>query len=350
MKGGTPLSGSGTRPRPGKQLNRKGIRVTGDRQLRRAFVVTVVWTLGLLFLGSVVHATGSSLACPDWPTCYGSWMPEMTGGVFWEHLHRLVAGGLIVIFGGATFLAWKHAGAGSRILRWCFVGLGLLLIQALLGGVTVILSLPDAVSLSHLVGAFLFLGLATVLAIVSAPTWGTREPLGGHVLAGIRRWSVLVAVLTLVQSGLGAWVRHADAGMACPDMPLCLGQWVPPMESRLVLLHWHHRLVGVVLALATVWLAWKVFRGTRLRRFRRAAAAAVLLVVVQVALGFVAVSTALAVTPVSLHTLVAAGLFAVAVTLATYTWERPGVGGVLGGPRLSENSSASRIGAGRGGL
>ena len=55
----------------------------------RGFYITTVWTLGLLFLGSVVHATESSLACPDWPTCYGTMVPEMTGGVFWEHLHRL---------------------------------------------------------------------------------------------------------------------------------------------------------------------------------------------------------------------------------------------------------------------
>ena len=52
----------------------------------RAYVVTVGWTLLLLLLGSVVHATGSSLACPDWPTCNGTLMPEMEGGIFWEHL------------------------------------------------------------------------------------------------------------------------------------------------------------------------------------------------------------------------------------------------------------------------
>ena len=324
--------------------------MTGDRQLQRAFVVSVVWTLGLLFLGSVVHATGSSLACPDWPTCYGSLMPEMTGGVFWEHLHRLVAGGLILIFGGATYLAWKHAGSGSAILKWCWVGLGLLLVQAALGGITVILDLPDPISTSHLVAAFLFLGLASVLALVASPEWGTREPLGGNVLAGVRRWSVGVALLTLVQSALGAWVRHADAGMACPDIPLCMGRWVPPMESRLVLLQWHHRLVGVVLALATVWMAWKVFRSTHLGRFRKAAAAALVLVLVQVGLGFASVATTLSVIPVSLHTLVAASLFAVTLTLAAYTWERPGVGGVLGGRRVSQESSATRTGAGRGGL
>lgn len=277
-------------------------------------------------------------------------MPEMTGGVFWEHLHRLVAGGLILIFSGSTYLAWRNADRGSRILRWCFVGLALLVVQAVLGGVTVLLDLPDAVSTSHLIVAFLFLALASILTLVASPRWGTREPLGGDALAGVRRWSVLAAVLVLVQSALGAWVRHADAGMACPDVPLCLGSWLPPAGSFRVLLQWHHRVVGIVVALVVFWTAVGVFRSTHLKRFRRAAAAAVVLVTLQVTLGFVSVATTLAVTPVSLHTLVAASLFAVTVTLSGYTWERPGVGGVLGGPRVHESSTADRGGPGGSGL
>ena len=68
-------------------------------QHHRAFAVSAGWTLLLLLLGSVVHATGSSLACPDWPTCYGTMVPAMEGGVFWEHLHPSTGGVYTQTFG-----------------------------------------------------------------------------------------------------------------------------------------------------------------------------------------------------------------------------------------------------------
>ncbi len=124
----------------------------------RAFTVTVVWTLLLLFLGSVVHATHSSLACPDWPTCFGTMVPEMTGGVFWEHLHRLVAGGLILMWSLTTWIAWKELRAERPwIFNACLAGIGLLLVQSAFGGITVLFKLPTAVSTTHLALAFLFL-------------------------------------------------------------------------------------------------------------------------------------------------------------------------------------------------
>jgi len=292
-----------------------------DRPLHhRAFVVSVVWTLVLLFLGSVVHATESSLACPDWPTCYGSLVPEMSGGVFWEHLHRLVAGGLILMWLLATYLAWGP-GRDRPILRKATVaGLVLLLVQAVLGGVTVILRLPDAVSTSHLGLAFLFLALATVLSAISAPGWRARE-VGPDSGSALMPWLAFAAALVFVQSILGAWVRHADAGMACPDLPLCLGEWVPPLEQGLVVIHWLHRGVGVLTGLVVLGVAGTLFARVRAPRLRFGAIAAGTLVLAQVGLGFLSVYTVLSVTPVSLHTLVAAVLLSVLCALAAWTWE-----------------------------
>lgn len=286
----------------------------------RAFFLTVLWTLFLLFLGSVVHATESSLACPDWPTCFGTMVPEMTGGVFWEHLHRLVAGGLILFFSAATYLAFREKPRFQWIRGWALGGIGLLLIQAVFGGVTVLYRLPDAISTSHLGLAFLFLGLATVLSVASGPAWAVGSGPAAPSRNLVRKAAAGATILAFGQSLVGAAVRHTDAGMACPDVPLCLGQWVPPLENGLVILHFGHRVLGIlvlVVALLAAHFAFWRGRSPRLRILGVGVAAAAL---VQVLLGFFSVFFRLSPVPVSLHTLVAAVLVALLVAMTTYSW------------------------------
>jgi len=289
-------------------------------QHHRAFFITVFWTLLLLFLGSVVHATNSSLACPDWPTCFGTMVPEMTGGVFWEHLHRLVAGGLILFFSAATYLAFREEPRFHWIRKWALAGIGLLLVQAIFGGVTVLYRLPDAISTTHLGLAFLFLGLATVLAVTSGPAWDAGNGPGDLSRGLIRKVAGGAAALTFAQSLVGAAVRHTDAGMACPDVPLCLGQWVPPLENGLVALHFGHRVLGILVLVAALMAGHLAFWRSGSRRLRILGVCVAAGALVQVLLGFFSVYFRLSPIPVSLHTLVAATLLALLVALTTYTW------------------------------
>lgn len=289
----------------------------------RAFGATVAWTLGLLLLGSVVHATESSLACPDWPTCFGTMMPEMVGGVFWEHLHRLVAGGLVLLFGAATWLAWRAPGRPSWIVKACLVGLALLLVQSVFGGLTVLWRLPDAVSTTHLGLAFLFLALAVVLATATSPRRDGRPTPTDGVRRLLRRGGGTVAGLVFAQSLLGGYVRHSEAGMACGRGVLCNGGLVPPAFNHAVGVHYLHRLLGIAVAGAVLWLALSLVRRAAPSFVRRMAWATTALVAVQVSLGFLGSWTVLAVIPVSLHTLGAAALLAAAMTLTTWGWSAP---------------------------
>src|SRR6185436_1137857 len=82
--------------------------------VHRFAVTTAVATFLLILIGGLVHGTGSSLACPDWPTCYGSLMPKMEGGVLIEHSHRLAAGTVVIM---TLALAGMLTAAASRDAR-----------------------------------------------------------------------------------------------------------------------------------------------------------------------------------------------------------------------------------------
>ncbi len=270
----------------------------------------LTWTLALLLLGSIVHATESSLACPDWPTCFGEWMPEMEGGVFWEHLHRMWAGALLVFF---PLLMWRIArdAPGRRDLRrLSWLGMGLLLFQSAIGGVTVLYRLPDAISTTHLALALVFVSIVTViLTRLGTP----RANAGG---ARIRAAGGRIGIAVFAQSALGALVRHADAGMACPDIPLCLGRIIPPLEHGLVQIHFAHRVAAVAVAALVFYEVIAALRRPTTRAVRALSLAIGVGVVLQIALGILSVVYRLAPLYASLHTLVAAAILVCAVAVA----------------------------------
>ena len=298
-------------------MSENRILPTSTPQHHRALAVSAGWTLLLLFLGSVVHATGSSLACPDWPTCYGTMVPTMVGGIFWEHLHRLVAGGLILMWLLTGWLMRSEGAPGGVLRKWGW-GLVLLLVQAVFGGVTVLLKLPPAVSTTHLTLAFLFLGLTVALAVETSPRRFEAAAMSAPLRSKLRGWGTTAAALVLAQSVLGALVRHLGAGMACPDVPLCFGRVLPPLGQPMVAVHFAHRAIAVLTGLVVIGAALAILRHGPRGSVRRLTFGAIGLVLAQIGLGWASVAGRLAVAPVSLHTLGAASLLAVTVALSAW--------------------------------
>jgi cytochrome c oxidase assembly protein subunit 15 len=163
--------------------------------------------------------------------------------------------------------------------------------------------------------------LATVLASTT-----DRAPLGAMSSATRERARTLAAVgaaLVFAQSLLGALVRHMDAGMACPDVPLCLGRVVPPLVNAPITVHFAHRVMAIVVAAFVLGAAaWLRSAGTP-EPVQRWAAVVALLVTAQIVLGVLSVTSVLAVVPVAAHTVVAAGLLATLVHLATTAHRSP---------------------------
>jgi cytochrome c oxidase assembly protein subunit 15 len=261
-------------------------------------ILTTAFTLALIFIGGLVTSTESALAVPDWPLSYGMLMPPMVGGIFFEHGHRMAAAfvGLLTLV-LAVWTAVQEKRRGIRRLAWA--ALGVVLLQGLLGGVTVLLLLPTSVSVAHACLAQTFFCLVIALAYATSREW-LEAPQARRAEGGLELWALAATGVVYVQLLVGAVMRHLGAGLAIPDFPLAFGRLVPPLGDRLVAVHFAHR-VGALAVLVAVALLFLRCRKSGDRRFARPAAGALLLVLVQIGLGAATVLTSRAVLPTTAH-------------------------------------------------
>jgi heme A synthase len=264
----------------------------------------LVVTLCLVGLGGVVHTTGSSLACPDWPLCNGEWMPAMVGGVEYEHSHRLLA---LAVALGVAALPFVVPAAHPRLRRLAWICVGTVVVQALLGAATVILRLPPPVSIAHLLTAT---GLVTMLTVIATRL---RAPAILQVGPGFVRASNAALVLLALQIALGATVRHLWAMYACGDDPFGCA---PALEgSAPAILQVTHRGLGYLVAAVVIALVLGAEHDASVSdAARRAARVPLVLVLVQIALGMSAIALASPIAVVTAH-LVCAELLLVSLVV-----------------------------------
>jgi cytochrome c oxidase assembly protein subunit 15 len=256
---------------------------------------TTAMTYLLILVGGLVRASGAGLGCPDWPKCFGSWIPpasaaELPSGfdpsqfnatLMWtEYLNRLlgVAVGLLIF---ATVISAFRNHRRTPAIVWSTLAAFLLVgFQGWLGGVVVEHELAASLVTVHLLVALVIVSLlvyATVYAFLRVGASPSRRvPARGPLL-----WSLhLLMAITLAQIALGAQVRGAV------DDALIHGT---PRERALASVGtfdiWHREMALVVVALTFVmfWLTWTRHRGER--PLLQSASAIVALVLAQVGFG-----------------------------------------------------------------
>jgi cytochrome c oxidase assembly protein subunit 15 len=245
-------------------------------------------TVLLIAAGGMVTSTGSGLSVPDWPTTYG-WnmftfpLKHWVGGIRYEHSHRLIAStvGLLTVI----LALWTWRVEPRRwVRRLGFTALGAVILQGLLGGITVLFFLPPAISIGHAGLAQLFFCLTVTMAVVTSPRWkNTVDPVDDAML---RRVAAATTAMIYVQILLGATMRHNDAGMAIPDFPLAFGRLIPPVWNAKVAIHFAHRVGALFVSFGILATAAHVFyHHARRMELTRPAFFLVFLVMVQVTLG-----------------------------------------------------------------
>ena len=258
--------------------------------LHRYAKLVTVSTVLLIAAGGMVTSTDAGLSVPDWPTTYG-WnmftfpLSKMVGGIRYEHSHRLIAS--TVGFLTIVLAAWTWRVDPRRWVRWLgFACLGAVIVQGLLGGLTVLLLLPPPISIGHAALAQIFFCLTLTLALVTSPGWRRSNGAAAVDDPLLRRLAALTTAAIYIQIILGATMRHTNAGMAIPDFPLAFGHVLPPFWNAHVAIHFAHRVGALIVTLAVLATVGHVAYHHRERRdLLRPALLLLVFVATQVTLG-----------------------------------------------------------------
>jgi heme A synthase len=300
-------------------------------RFRNLAVVTAVTVYLQIVLGGVVRITGSGLACPDWPACQGRAIPDFTNyRVAIEYSHRLfaTAATLLMLATAAVAVTMYRRQRAEGVIpvglvSASVVGVGLIAVQVVLGGVTVLVGNTPFTVAIHLGNALLVLAAALLVAL-----WAARlpnpaaQPAGRNSAAAI--YSGAVAAYAIVITG--AYVVGSGAGLACGNAwPRCTPGTNPLTQvdpAGLASVHMLHRLVvlvaGLVILLAMA-LAWRRWQGQGKALI---AALTASLLMVEVAVGALQVLNGLPSVLRALHLALATGVWSgTALTAAAYWLE-----------------------------
>ena len=252
----------------------KAIATPYNRGHHRLAVILACWTFLLIIAGALVTCNDAGLSVPDWPTSFGSWykIPQLVGGVKFEHTHRMIAqgAGLLTI----VLAVWTWRVEKRRWLRVLgFAALGTVIAQGVLGGLTVLFFLPPPISSAHAALAQTFFCIAVAMALFTGKKWVEEQP---RVEFDRRRPSLftltLLSIFVLyVQLLLGALFRHHGLS------------W------------WPHVVHAVVVSFVLAWTAVRALTVySQIEAVRRPAIMMLSLVIAQLCLGFTAFLTRVA--------------------------------------------------------
>jgi protoheme IX farnesyltransferase len=292
------------------------------RSFRILATATVLATLLLIAWGGVVRATGSGDGCPDWPRCFGSWVPRAEYHTLIEYTHRFlafVAGCLTLALGALG--AWSLIRKAGDVDRTAAIGsvvlLPLFIAQAAIGGWIIASHEDPGVVTIHFAVAFLVLGLAVAIAMRARSTGGAGDRRYARLTAG-------TAAATYALLLVGTYVRAEGAGLAFREWPLMGDSIVPDLQRPGGVAMFAHRLLAIMVASLFIWCTVRA-RTMRPRsgRLVRLSTTMLVLLVAQILVGGANVLTELSTWARAAHVGMSALIWTAAIALAVAAREEP---------------------------
>ncbi len=273
-----------------------------NQTIHRLAMIAAIIAFCVIVLGAWVRLSHAGLGCPDWPGCYGqlTWpeavaeietanqafpeRPYESSKAWREMVHRYLAGALMLLIFAIGWKAWRDP-RSNRKLRVLATALVILIIfQALLGMWTVTLKLKPIIVMAHLLGGLTSFSLIIWLMFSS---WRKKTDSPSMKIRRMRGAIITALVILAMQIALGGWTSANYAALACPDVPMCMGQWWPQanfqegfvlwreigvdyegglldQRSR-VAIHLTHRIGAIVTLLVLIVLAVRLIKIPQLR-------------------------------------------------------------------------------------
>ena len=268
-----------------------------------------------------MRVTDSGLGCPDWPLCYGQIIPPFSVPTMIEYSHRLSASVLSLFVLGTTVLAWLQYRDNRVVLGSAIAALVLVVVAAILGGITVLTELEWWVVLFHLSIAELLLASLIVAAIAG---WNASRDSQSTVASRPGPTTERLAIAAIVGAFVlilsGSYMVGYGAGTSCATWPLCRGSFWPS-DAAAYLIHMGHRYIAALVGLIVLAAAWHVIRNLQDNPPARLAAVAVVLAfAIQIVIGAAVIWTKFGADFKAVHLSVATLVWAALVAMVGLTY------------------------------
>ncbi len=255
-------------------------------RLQRLASSTLAVTILLVAIGGFTRGSGSGYGCADrWPLCenglLGGILPRPEFPMVVEWTHRWFASIAVLLVGVTTLYVWRRHRHERGLRLGATAALLTIIGQAGLGAVVVKTELAADLVSVHLGVAMVLLALLSFVVVESFFAGGGQPIASPSRDPGWRRLLSAGLVATFMVIALGSLVHNQYVG----GWPLVDGELIPDLTSRLVALHFGHRLAVALTVLLLAWLAADVHRRGRPLAETRLIRAAFALFVLNVAVG-----------------------------------------------------------------
>src|SRR5260370_32458953 len=225
--------------------------VASQKLVHRLAWITVAFTYFLVALGATVRVNNAGLSCPDWPLCYGTIFSTESVGALLEESHRYTASIVSVLVMALVLSILLWARHDKRLLIPAIITPCLLLVQIILGGLTVLMKLEGPIITSHLPTSEALFATILFIAIMAGSKVPNREPV--EKTRQFARLAVLHALLVYLLLLSGSYVFNTGASLACTGWPLCGAAPDWAVRYHLNDINMLHRYIAAIICLMIIW-------------------------------------------------------------------------------------------------